>query len=72
MDDNIRVKVVLKNYGINITEMCRNLSWSREAFSRVANGHRALSVEKAKTVKTLQPNFFDALIISFNTLTPLL
>ena len=50
MDENIRVKIVLKNYGINITEMCRNLSWSREAFSRVANGHRALSVEKAKTI----------------------
>lgn len=50
MTTNQRVKIVLKKYDINITQMCKELSWSREAFSRVANGHRALSVEKAKAI----------------------
>lgn len=50
MNDNLRVKVILKKYDINMTQLCKELSWSREAFSRVANGHRSLSVEKAKAI----------------------
>ena len=54
MDDNdLRVKLTLNKYNVNITQLCEELGWSREAFSRVANGHRALSVDKAKAIGNL-------------------
>ena len=53
MDESPRTKVVLQKYAINITKLCEETGWNREAFSRVANGHRALSVEKAKVIGKL-------------------
>ena len=53
MDESPRTKVVLQKYAINITRLCEETGWNREAFSRVANGHRALSVEKAKVIGKL-------------------
>jgi hypothetical protein len=53
MDESPRTKVVLQKYSVNITKLCEETGWNREAFSRVANGHRALSVEKAKVIGKL-------------------
>ena len=47
---NMNVKSVLNRNHINQTELCKKLDFSREAFSKVVNGHRALSVVKAKLI----------------------
>jgi len=49
-DGNMIVKNVLHRYKIQQTELCQKLGYSREAFSKVVNGHRALSVIKAKEI----------------------
>ena len=49
-DGNMIVKNVLHRYQIAQTELCQKLGYSREAFSKVVNGHRALSVVKAKEI----------------------
>ena len=43
-DGNMIVKNVLHRYQISQTDLCQKLGYSREAFSKVVNGHRALSV----------------------------
>jgi transcriptional regulator with XRE-family HTH domain len=50
---NMSVKDVLFRNKINQTELCRKLGFSREAFSKVVNGHRDLSVHKAKAIAEL-------------------
>ena len=49
-DGNMIVKNVLHRYQISQTDLCQKLGYSREAFSKVVNGHRALSVVKAKEI----------------------
>ena len=49
-DGNMIVKNVLHRYKIKQTELCERLGYSREAFSKIVNGHRALSVAKAKEI----------------------
>ena len=49
-DGNMIVKNVLHRYQISQTDLCQKLDYSREAFSKVVNGHRALSVVKAKEI----------------------
>ena len=44
------IKEVFNLYGISQTEVCKKLNFSREAFNRVANKARALSVHKAKMI----------------------
>ena len=50
---NMSVKDVLFRNKINQTELCRKLGFSREAFSKIVNGHRDLSVQKAKAIAEL-------------------
>tara|TARA_R100001460_G_scaffold30806_2_gene60791 strand:- start:1713 stop:2318 length:606 start_codon:yes stop_codon:yes gene_type:complete len=50
---NMSVKDVLFRNKINQTELCQKLGFSREAFSKVVNGHRDLSVHKAKAIAEL-------------------
>ena len=52
-DGNMSVKMTLNRYNINQTELCKKLNFSREAFSKVVNGHRNLSVAKAKLISDL-------------------
>ena len=52
-EGDMSVKLTLNRYNINQTELCKKLNFSREAFSKVVNGHRNLSVAKAKLIADL-------------------
>jgi transcriptional regulator with XRE-family HTH domain len=52
-EGDMSVKLTLNRYNINQTELCKKLNFSREAFSKVVNGHRNLSVGKAKLIADL-------------------
>jgi len=52
-DGNMSVKMTLNRYDINQTQLCKKLNFSREAFSKIVNGHRSLSVTKAKLIADL-------------------